>query len=200
MKKITILAFFCILLFLSFTNIFEAKAQKHLIKANLLGIMSGQYGGSYELVLSEKLTFVANASYISRSRDTGFGVEVVSESGYMIAPELRFYLGSIYAAAPRGLFLGPNFLYEKVDVEVQDVPADTLVTSGAASNIGYGLVVGNQWVFNEKFVLEIAFNPYYNQASLEGGIRTRPVDQPEYYERKEGFQFNRVMISFGLAF
>lgn len=195
MNKIT-LTLTCLLL----CNLSALYGQRTLIKANLGGIIQKNYGGSLEFVLSEKLSLLAGAAYTNRTTGSSIdSIGKITEKGFMAIPELRFYLNS-EEGAPKGLFVSTNIIYNKINISVINLPLDTTTlinTSGEASNLGIGFALGSQWIFAQRFAIELFFNPYYNIPSLSGEI----LNYPSYiYEEKRGFQFNRIGISVGLAF
>lgn len=194
--------FSCLILSLSLTFclLFSKPiwAQQHIVKLNLFGVVSNSYGGSYEFVPSDRFGIAIEGNYLSQKRDDGFNLEITSENGYNIAPQVRFYPGNAYEGAPKGLFFGVNFIYENLNVERNNIELDSLITSGTVTNLGYGVIVGSQWIFQDRFAIDLLYNPYYNSPTVEGNLAEQPsaVD----YTDKKGLQFNRFLLSFGIAF
>ena len=167
------------------------------MKLNIAGVFSGQYGGAYEIALSPKFSMMLAANAISKKQEEEFATALTSEKGYNIIPEFRYYMTNAKQNAPQGFFIGANVRYEKTDVSVTGFDTDSLNTSGQITNLGYGLSIGQQWIFNKRIALEVAFNPYLNTSSITGKLAQQ---SSIFYEPKEGLQTNTITVAFGLAF
>jgi hypothetical protein len=173
------------------------QAQRNVIKTNVASIFSGQYGGAYEIALSSKFSMMLAAHAISKKYEEEFATALTTEKGYNIIPEFRYYMTNAKQNAPQGFFIGANVRYEKTDVSVTGFDADSLNTSGQITNLGYGLTIGQQWIFGKRMALEVAFNPYLNTNSITGKLAQQ---SSIFYEPKEGLQTNTIIVAFGLAF
>lgn len=116
-------------------------------------------------------------------------------------PQVRYYFYNEWATAPQGLFIGINTIYERFDISVDSSAIE--LTSGNARSLGYGLLLGHQWIFSKRFAVELFYNGYYNNIDLTGplGNPTLPRDVSianDYLERK-GIN-HRIGISLGVAF
>lgn len=185
------------MLALSCLPTFMLKAQRNIVKVNIASIFSGQYGGAYELAISPKVSMMLSAHAISKKQQEEFGTALTSEKGYNIVPEFRYYLTNKKQNAPQGLFIGANVRYEKTEVNVTGFDTDSLNTSGQITNLGYGLSIGQQWIFGKRIALEVVFNPYLNTASITGKLAQQ---SSIFYEPKEGLQTNTIIVAFGIAF
>ena len=186
--------FMLALLSFSKTNL---QAQRNVIKANLAGIFSGQYGGSYEIAFSPKTSFMLSGHAISKKQQEEFVTALTSEEGFNVIPEFRYFLTNAEQNAPQGFFIGANFRYEKTDVSVTGFDTDSLNTSGQITNLGYGLSLGQQWIFAKRIALEVVFSPYFNTAAITGKLAEQGSI---FYEPKEGLQAKQIAVSFGIAF
>ncbi len=183
-------------------------AQNAVIKVNLAALLQKNIGGGVEVKLSNRWTAEISANTVGKS--TGISGDTSSvysrESGFVASPELRYYFGGEYAEAPRGFFVGPNALYERAKLTYSTTP-DTLgnvvTTTGDAGNWGIGLIVGSQWLFGDRFAVELFFNPYYNIPNVSGDITTNSASNAfirNYKDQKSGFSFKRIGLSIGVAF
>lgn len=175
------------------------QAQNVIVKTNLLGFLSGNYGAAAEIAAGKKVGILIGGNYVSTKQgdDTGFSVST-QETGYNISPEVRFYLSNrIDGGNLQGLFLGANLIYEKLNLRITNPMPDTTSVTGQATNFGYGAVIGHQWIFNRRFAVELFFNPYFNSPSITGNLT---LQTPQPYEEKRGIQWRRIGVSVGIAF
>lgn len=199
MRKISKFLFIIILsLLLIYTRVV---AQHSVIKTNLASVFSHNYGLQYELAVSPKISVGLGGNYITQSNnedafaDSTFFSVTQKETGFAIFPELRYYLTSNYEAAPRGLFVGANYFYEKRQLS-QTATVDSFNTSGNANIMRLGVVLGNQWVLGKHFAAELFLNPMYVSSKLDGAILQR---NPLRYEAPSGIKL-RLGVMIGLAF
>ncbi len=175
------------------------KAQHVIIKSNVLGIISGNYGGTVEFTAGRKVGISLGGNYVSTTKgdDTQFS-STEQETGYNVIPEVRFYVSNrIDGGNLQGLYVGPNLIYEKLKVKITNPLPDSTSISGQVTNFGYGVIVGHQWLFRNRFAVDLFFNPYFNSPSITGEIATTT---PQRYEEKRGIQFRRIGVSVGIGF
>lgn len=87
-------------------------AQSAVIKFNLVSLLQKNFNGALEVKLSDKLTAASSFGLISDVSGSEADTTSIysNESGFLVAPELRYYFGSAYEAnAPNGFFIGGNF-------------------------------------------------------------------------------------------
>ena len=173
-------------------------AQKILIKADVIGVLSNRYGGSVEYVLNENLSVSLGGHYVNINPKSNDTITLTTEKGYNIIPELRYYFSNRYEYAPSGLFVGANLIYEPLEVVVKTNHINQVLTSGQVNNIGIGAIAGYQWLINKRFALEFFFNPYFNNAKKQGDLNSEQGNI--YYEERRGFQMGRVGFSLGVGF
>lgn len=191
-------------LFFLFLTVCELQAQRSVVKTNLLGIISGELGITYELAITSKISATLTGNYVGERQENDFGTFNTKENGFNVIPEVRYYINSGgYAEAPNGLFLGVHGLFEKrtVDIQVSEPPTimispDSLSTMGNITRTGFGLSIGYQWILNERFAIELIARPSYQSNSFDGGIERSVYYDPE----KDNFKLDRIGISFGIAF
>ncbi len=178
----------------------HAIAQKAIVKANVAGLLSNQYGGAAEIVVGKQLTVGAAVGYKNRNRDFGFGDATTNEKGIVLIPEVRYYIGNNFEKAPRGIYIGGNYTYERLDVVIDGGPTDTLntfSTTGQVVNSGIGVVAGYQLILLDRISLDFNISPYYNAANITGDLEAKPE---EFYPTDTGFKLNRIGILIGVAF
>ncbi len=132
----------------------NANAQNNVVKINILSpvvkTLSLFYENAFADNKSAQLGFFYTGASISDTKFTGFG----------ITPEMRFYLSS--TSAPEGFFVAPYLRYQNFNLteEITDSKA-------TLSNFGGGLLIGKQWVFNEKITTEFFLGPNYVNGSVK---------------------------------
>lgn len=125
------------------------------VKINILSPIIKTINLQYEKVLNESSSFQLGFFYTGAS--TG-GTEL---KGFGITPEYRFYLSE--TEAPAGVYVAPFVRYQSFNLKDDDF------TNNEAdySSFGGGLILGKQWVFKEKVVLDIFLGPSYSSGSVK---------------------------------
>lgn len=118
---------------------------QNVVKVNPIGLAFGSLNGGYETFLSDNTSLYLKANFYSRSlvgtRYTGFGV----------GGEYRFYLSD--NDRPKGLYAGPIANVGFIGTNSDFIDNYTLITVGG--------IIGYQWVFSEKFTVEVNIGPAY---------------------------------------
>ncbi len=140
---------------------------------------------SYENAFSEDKSFQIGFFY------TGVKIIDTRFSGFGITPEIRFYLGD--DAAPQGFYAAPFLRYQSFKLTEPN-------TTGSAtlSTFGLGVTVGKQWIFKEKFSLDLFIGPSYSfgDIKIDNGANSE-----SYSTGALGSGFGiRTGLTFGLAF
>ncbi|HNL07490.1 MAG TPA: DUF3575 domain-containing protein [Chitinophagales bacterium] len=186
---------FIVILYLGMSQMLLA--QKSLVKVNLAGVLSGVYSGQYEQVISKHISIGLTGGYLLTSFkepiDTFEAKE--SERGYVVIPEVRYYL-SKYENAPQSLFVGANVAYQKYEY-TYDIPVDTLQTSGQITSLRFGALFGNQWILGKHFAIELFLNPAFVSSRVSGLLETR---NPARYEAPQGISLRQTRIGVGIGF
>jgi len=93
----------------------------------------------YERVFSENLSVQLGGFYSWNF--PAYDSDVNNATGFGITPEIRYYLSN-KTPAPRGIYLAPNYRYQKLETEnLEENSESTLVTNGIAINLGYQLIL-----------------------------------------------------------
>lgn len=191
-------ALIALILFLSCSHLY---GQRAVAKLNLAGILQKKYGGAFEFAFNQRFSGVLEAAYIMGSSEGGTGLTSTSEKGFAVMPQARYYFPNQWTNAPQGLFAGLNVVYEKFNINVDSSAIQ--LTSGNAQGLGYGLLIGHQWVFSNRFSIELFYNGYYNDISLTGPLgspsTSRDIEIANYYLERKGIR-HRIGISLGVAF
>lgn len=118
---------------------------QNVVKVNPIGLAFGSLNGGYETFLTDKTSLYLKANFYSR------GLVGIRYTGFGVGGEYRFYLDS--NDRPKGLYAGPiasvGFIGSNSDI----INNYTLITIGG--------VIGYQWVFSEKFTVEVNIGPAY---------------------------------------
>ncbi|RSK50867.1 DUF3575 domain-containing protein [Hymenobacter rigui] len=181
----------------------SALAQNNVVKVNILSPLVKTGSFFYEHKLSDNSSLQLGALFTSWKVD-GNNTKV---SGFALTPEYRFYL-SERSTAPEGFYVGP-FLryqnltlkdtYEEYSYDANGNPRTTTQTDEASLNtFGGGVVVGRQWIFKERFALDLFLGPSYNGGSITMKSSSSGTDSfdPGPFD---GFGI-RAGVTFGLAF
>lgn len=161
------------------------QAQSNVVKLNLFSPIVKTVSVFYENAFSEnksaQLGFFYTGTSIGDTKFTGFG----------ITPEIRFYLSE--TVAPEGFYAAPFIRYQNFDLteEITDSKA-------TLSNFGGGLLIGKQWLFKERIVLDAFIGPSYVSGSIK--VENSGTDE-DIFETGvlDGFGV-RAGLSFGIAF
>ena len=179
-----------------------ALAQNNVVKVNILSPLVKTGSFFYEHKLNDNSSLQLGALFTSWSID-GNDTKV---TGFALTPEYRFYL-SEKSSAPEGFYVGPfvryqnltlKSTYEDYSYDNNGNPTTSTQTDEASLNtLGGGVVVGRQWIFKERFALDLFLGPSYNGGSIKvksssyaGSFDPGPFD---------GFGI-RTGVTFGLAF
>ncbi len=175
--------------------------QTAVVKLDAFSWLNGYYGGGVDVCLTERIVIGADASLVRRSRGDGIVSAETVERGILIAPRVQYYIATTYDKAPKGLYVGANYIYENLNVDINryddDLQTiDSLSVIGGVRNSGIGAFIGYQWIFRERFAIDVRLNPYLNTSSLSGDL----LAQPAAYEDRNGLRIDRLFLGFGIAF
>ena len=146
------------------------KPVMNAVKTDLFGWFAGVGVLKYERVFSENISAQLGFFYAwdFPAYDEGYFA-----TGFAITPEFRYYLSN-KNPAPRGIYLAPNYRYQKLETENLEENSEAIViTNSIAINLGYQLVLKDlflvdAWVgigYNITSVVEPAVSgswPNYN--------------------------------------
>jgi hypothetical protein len=139
-----------------------------VIKVNPLSALTLTGSGFVEYAVTDNVSLQFGAF------TTGLTVSNVKFKGYGFTPEVRYYL-SENKVAPMGPYLAgygriQNF---RLSVEKEDSEGVTREYSATYVPIGLGAAVGNQWIFNSGFTLDVFLGAGYNGGSLKVNAGTK---------------------------
>ncbi len=145
----------------------QAQAQSQdpgraVIKANPLSALTLTGSGFVEYAVTDNVSLQLGAF------TTGLTVSNVKFKGYGFTPEVRYYFME-NKVAPMGLYVAgygriQNFKLTVVKEDSEGVPREY---SATYAPIGLGAAVGNQWIFNSGFTLDLFLGAGYNSGSLK---------------------------------
>lgn len=171
----------------------SALAQSNVVKVNIFSPLVKTGSFFYEHKLNDNSTLQLGALFTSWKTD---GTKV---SGFAFTPEYRFYL-SEKSTAPEGFYVGPFLRYQKLKLEdsYSSGSGFTSTSEASLSTFGGGLLVGRQWIFKERFSLDVFLGPSYNGGTVKAKSNTMPEESfdPGPFD---GFGV-RAGVTFGLAF
>lgn len=127
------------------------------IKVNPLGAMASAIPVSVEQFIGENRYSLVLGGSIIHSR-AGSGDTRYHSDGFSITPEVRYYFSNEASAFTR-TYAGAWLNYE----EHTNASPDRLgvFIKGSAFGRGGGLMFGNQWFFNNGFLVDLFFGPGY---------------------------------------
>lgn len=123
---------------------FGVQAQNSLIKTSPGALAFGVFNACYEKTTGEKSSFQLSASAFFSGLEDINGDNV---SAFGLGAGYRFYITA--KEAPRGFYAMPQVGYSFGD---------------GASQLGIGVDLGYQWVWDSGFVLDVAVGPTYGIA------------------------------------
>lgn len=152
---------------LLFAPLQQANAQaqnpgRAVIKVNPLSALALTGSGFVEYAVTDNVSLQLGAF------TTGVSVSNVKFKGYGFTPEVRYYF-SENKPAPMGPYMAgygriQNF---KLSVEREDEEGVMREYSATYAPVGLGVAVGNQWIFNSGFTLDVFLGAGYNGGSLK---------------------------------
>lgn len=148
----------------------EVRAQtqqpkRAVIKVNPLSAFALTGSGFLEYAVTDNISAQLGAF------TTGVSISNVKFRGYGFTPEVRYYF-SENKVAPMGPYVAgygriQNF---KLTVEKQDEEGRDY--SATYAPIGAGAAIGNQWIFNSGFTLDVFLGAGYNGGNLKVNVGT----------------------------
>jgi hypothetical protein len=168
----------------------SAQSNAAVFKLNLLSPVVSTASGAFEIVLAENFSLQIGGFY------SGASVLDYRLRGFGFTPEFRIYLSEI-EDAPRGFFVAPYLRYRNFDVERTDLQNDF---NADFRSYGAGLVVGRQWIFQDRVSIEGFFGPDFNIIDLQGNANDPDFNLDDYRAPfLSGFGI-RAGVTLGIAF
>ena len=175
-----------------------ASAQDNVLKVNILSPIVKTGSFFFEHKLSDNSSFQLGGLFTKWSITDG-----TEFSGFAITPEYRFYL-SERKDAMEGFYVGPYLRYQNLTLLDTYTSFDsngnptTDKQEASLNTFGGGVVVGHQWLFKERFSLDVFLGPSYNGGKLsykDSSSSNENLDSGTF----TGFGV-RSGITFGIAF
>lgn len=192
MKKLLAIAMF-LLIGASVQNTVQAQVRKNVIKVNPLSLGLLTLNGSYERVLTERVSVQLGAFY------TGINLLGTSFRGVGITPEVRIFMSKNTGGAPQGWYVSPFFRYQKFDLSVEEDLTDTRAEAGVRTR-GGGVLAGYQWLLGkaDRVSLDLFIGPKYDKGAFTYDENASP-DEFSGIENFSGFWI-RSGLTLGVAF
>lgn len=161
MKKIITAAVICM-------AAMQVQAQKTTlttnVKLNLFSPIARTASGFVEQKVSESSTVQLGFYY------TGFSGSDLKLRGFGITPEYRYYVGK--KEAMNGFYVGSFLRYQQFKL------SDKEDNAGKLSTYGGGFLIGNQWIFSKKVILDAFIGPSYNHGDVKVTSGQNEFDLP----------------------
>lgn len=165
--------------------------RKHIIKTNLLSLLTRSASLAYEQALSKSLSIQAGG-YYSQSKMLS-GAQRISTT-----LELRKYI-SKQENAIVGLYLAPYLKYQQIKDKPEDFSGNITATV-TIHTIGGGLLIGRQWIAKKGFSVDIyggaGFNPNVHYTNLQ----ILDVSEPYTFSRSRWQRDLRLGMVIGYGF
>jgi hypothetical protein len=115
------------------------KPVMNAVKIDVFSWFAGVGVLKYERVFSENLS--AQLGFFYAWDFPIYDSDDYNATGFAITPEFRYYLSN-KNPAPRGIYLAPNYRYQKLETEnLEENSEATVITNSIAINLGYQLVL-----------------------------------------------------------
>lgn len=163
----------------------SVQAQSNALKLNIFAPIVNTANLQYERAIGENKSLQLGFFY------TAWNPEGSKFRGIGVTPEFRFYLSD--TPAPAGFYAAPFLRYQNFTIEETD---PDFSAKGTLSTFGGGLIIGKQWIFKERVVLDIFIGPSYNSGKIKVESGDANLLDPRALD---GFGV-RTGVCFGLAF
>jgi hypothetical protein len=165
MRKLLLQSIICLSVFAGST----LKAQKNVLKANLLSpiVLTGSF--FYERAITEKSSLQLGYFF------TGFSISDTKFRGYGITPEYRNYTAG---EVLNGFYIAPFLRYQNFSLseEFKDSEGKNQEATAILTTYGGGLTIGWQWLFGERITTDIFLGPCYNSSNIKLEDNSSTVD------------------------
>lgn len=124
--------------------VLDAQTKMNALKMDPVALFVPAAVLKYERVLNKNISFQTGAFYAFDI--PSFGGEFAEAKGFGITPELRYYPHN-KRPAPQGVYLAPNFRYQKFLTKNHDESSEAAVISNSpAIHLGYQLALKNVFI------------------------------------------------------
>jgi hypothetical protein len=146
----------------------QAQAQqpkRAVIKVNPLSAFALTGSGFLEYAVTDNVSAQLGAF------TTGVSISNVKFRGYGFTPEVRYYF-SENKVAPMGPYMAGYGRIQNFKLTVEKKDEEGRDYSATYAPIGAGVAIGNQWIFNSGFALDVFLGAGYNGGSLKVNVGT----------------------------
>lgn len=148
----------------------ETKAQaqqpkRAVIKINPLSAFALTGSGFLEYAVSDNMSAQLGAFA------TNVSISNVTFKGYGFTPEVRYYF-SENKVAPMGPYVAGYGRIQNFKLTVEKKDEEGRDYSATYAPIGVGAAIGNQWIFNSGFTLDVFLGAGYNGGNLKVNVGT----------------------------
>lgn len=168
MKNKILLAFAAATLMVMPLQEAEAQAQqpkRAVIKVNPLSAFALTGSGFLEYAITDNMSAQLGAF------TTGVSISNVKFKGYGFTPEVRYYF-SENKVAPMGPYVAGYGRIQNFKLTVEKKDEEGRDYSATYAPIGLGAAIGNQWIFNSGFTLDVFLGAGYNGGNLKVNVGT----------------------------
>jgi hypothetical protein len=186
----------------------KSKQKQHVIKFNVVGVLTGQYQLAYEHGLNDKMSLQLSAGYISLSSSQTWDASSYSSttSGFIIVPEFRYY----FSEMPKKFYVAPfariRSTTEKLTDTSSPIGKDVSYTNKTLS-IGGGVVLGGQFLIADAVAVDIFIGPQYKSRSSKRTYDNAAVTDDDFNSKFVSFKIKdkagvgvRFGVNIGFAF
>jgi Protein of unknown function (DUF3575) len=138
---------------------------QNVIKVNPLGLIFGAANVAYERALNEKSSIVIAPSF------GGFKLGGFKYSQFGLGAEYRFYLSKT-KTAPEGFYAAPGLGFTTGKTKVEDFFGSGSEPEAKFTSFGGKVVIGNQWIFNSGFTIDLNGGISYQSFSYKDNENT----------------------------
>jgi hypothetical protein len=174
---------------LEYDSVFVKK--RNVIKTNPIGVVFNGYSIGYEYVLSKHFSLYLNGVFqkylysdklYASNHSYDYDLNYMSLMGVL---ECRYYMVRYYRRIPKGPYAGFTLYFQNTDEEAvfnytTDYQTEYDYTKKILTNaFGPGVMVGYQFVFNSRYVLDLKSYIFYSFYEIDNKTITR-VNKGKY--------------------
>jgi hypothetical protein len=165
--------------------------RKHIIKTNLLSILTGSASLNYENILNNHSGIQAGA-YYGKSNLLG-GIERLS-----ITTEYRRYFSKEENPLV-GMYLAPYLKYQQLTHSEEDMN-EQLTAEASITTVGLGVLIGRQWIAKKGFTVDMYAGAGYNPHVKLQSVKQVDNDYPYSFSERRWQTDIRLGLVAGFAF
>jgi len=199
------------------------KVYRHVVKTDPLSYLMGYYKFMDEIKFSKRISGNFILGYLSKGlADEGFTDQNIKSNGFIVSPELRFYLLPKNKESPEGFYIAPWIRYEYERIKVKGMDMSTWAYSSPTKTstnvninaLGFGINLGIQLIASKFFSIDFFSGCGYGFLKIDGAkknsdgyyefvqpnyISNSTYDQLSEIETHKNLYF-RVGLNLGIAF